>query len=129
MSFAFDDNSPEIWNKVRDFEIKFLRDLRSAVSVDSYEAVLKAAAAIPLHNAPGTLYTLPRLLSYVTRVAKFFTEVSKETTAKFENKVLCAALMRNWPTKMKHLLLDSAPAIGETWESLLQRFAEKSATS
>ena len=33
--------------------------------------------------------------------------------------------MRNWPQKMKHLLLDSAPAVGESWESLLQRFAEK----
>ena len=101
------------------------------MSVDSCEAVLKAAAAIPLHNVHGTLHTFPQLLrlSYVNRVAKFFTEVSRETTAKFENEVLCAALMRNWPTKMKHLLLDSAPAIGETWESLLQRFAEKSPTS
>ena len=26
---------------------------------------------------------------------------------------------------MKHLLLDSAPALGETWEALLQRFAEE----
>ena len=26
---------------------------------------------------------------------------------------------------MKHLILDSAPAIGETWEAMLQRFAEK----
>ena len=26
---------------------------------------------------------------------------------------------------MKHLLLDSAPAAGETWESLLQRLADK----
>ena len=71
---------------VCDFELKFLSDLRSAVSVDSYEAVLKAAAMIPLYNVPGTLYTLAQLLSYVTHVAKFFTEVSKETTAKFENK-------------------------------------------
>ena len=68
MSFAFDDCTPEIWNTARDFEVKFLQDLRSAVSIDSYEAVLKAAAAIPLHNVPGTLYTLPQLLSYVTRV-------------------------------------------------------------
>ena len=27
--------------------------------------------------------------------------------------------------KMKHLILDSAPAISETWENVLQRFAEK----
>ena len=26
---------------------------------------------------------------------------------------------------MKHLILDSAPAIGETWENMLQRFAGK----
>lgn len=33
--------------------------------------------------------------------------------------------MRNWPQKMRHLLLDSAPAMGESWEALLQRFVEK----
>lgn len=43
---------------------------------------------IPLYNVPGTIYTLAQLLFYVTRVAKFFTKVSKETTAKFENKQL-----------------------------------------
>ena len=59
---------------------------------DSYEAALKTAAAIPLYNVPGTLFSLAQLLSYVTRVAKFFTEVSKDTTAKFENKAICAAL-------------------------------------
>ena len=37
MSFAFDDTNSEIWKTVQDFEIKFLQDLRSAVSVDSYE--------------------------------------------------------------------------------------------
>ena len=63
-----------------------MSDLRSAVSVDSCEAVLKAVAMIPLYNVPGTLCTLAQLLPYVTHVAKFFTELSKETTAKFENK-------------------------------------------
>ena len=33
--------------------------------------------------------------------------------------------MRNWPPKMEHLLMDSAPAAGETWESMLQRLADK----
>ena len=70
------------------------------MSVDSYEAVLKAAAAISLYNTPGTLFALAQLLSYVTCVAKFFTEVSADTTAKFENKAICAALMQNWPPKM-----------------------------
>ncbi len=51
---------------VQDFEIKCLQDLRSSVSIDSYDAVLKAAAAIPLHNVPGTLFSLAKLLSYVT---------------------------------------------------------------
>ena len=62
------------------------------MSVDSYEAVLKAAAAIPLslYNVPGTLFSHTQLISYVTRVAKFFAEVSKDTTAKFENKAICA---------------------------------------
>ena len=86
MSFTFDDEHPDNWPTCRDFELKFLADLRSAVSVDSYKAVLKAVALIPLHNVPGQLYTPAQLLSYVTRVAKFFTEVSKDTTAKFENK-------------------------------------------
>ena len=95
------------------------------MSVDSYEAALKAAAAILSYNVPGTLLSLAQLLSYVTSVAMFFTEVPRETTAKFENKVLRAAPMRNWPAKMKHLLPDLAPAIGETWKALLQRFAGK----
>jgi hypothetical protein len=125
MSFDFDDEQPDRWKTVQDFEIKFLQDLRSAVSVDSYEAVLKAAAAIPLGIVPGQLFTLPQLLSYVTRVAKFFTEVSAATTAKFENKAICAALMRNWPVKMKHLLVDSCPSAGENWESMLERLANK----
>ena len=51
---------------MQDFEIKFLQDLHSAVSVDLYEAVLKAAAAIPVDNVPGTLFSLAELLSYVT---------------------------------------------------------------
>ena len=92
MSFAFDDSNPDIWKTVQDFEIKFLQDLRSSVSADSYEAVLKAAAAIPLYNVPGTLFSLAQLPSCVTRVAKFFTEVSKDTTAIFENKAICVAL-------------------------------------
>ena len=54
---------------------------------------LKTAAAIPLYNVPGTLFSLAQLPSYVTRVAKFFTEVSKDTTAKLENKAICAALI------------------------------------
>ena len=95
MNFDFDDANPDIWKTVQDFEIKFLKDLRSAVSVDSYEAVLKADAAIPLGNVPGTLFSLAQLLSYVTRVAKFFTEVSADTTATFESKAICAALMQN----------------------------------
>ena len=33
--------------------------------------------------------------------------------------------MRNWPQKMKHLLLDCAPAAGETWENMLQRLTDK----
>ena len=86
MSIVFDDDHPDNWPTVCDFELKFLSDLRSAVSVDSCEAVLKAVAMIPLYNVPGTLYTLAQLLPYVTCVAKFFTEVSKETTAKFESK-------------------------------------------
>ena len=125
MSFDFDEAHPDRWTIVQEFEIKFLQDLRSAVSVDSYEAVLKAAAAIPLGIVPGQLFTLPQLLSYVTRVAKFFTEVSAATTAKFENKAICAALMRNWPVKMKHLLVDSCPSAGENWESMLERLANK----
>ena len=125
MSFVFDAEHPNNWPLVQEFELKFLADLRSAVSVDSCEAVLQAVALIPLGNEAGTLCTLAQLLSYVTRVAKFFTDVSKGTLAKIESKVLCAALIRNWPQKMKHLILDSAPAIGETWEKMLQRFAEK----
>ena len=43
MSFAFDgEKYPNDWPTCRDFELKFLADLRSAVSVDSYKAVLKA---------------------------------------------------------------------------------------
>ena len=61
--------SISVQKTVQESEIKFLQDLHSAVSVDSCEAALKAAAAIPLHNVPGTLYTPPQLLSYVTRVA------------------------------------------------------------
>jgi hypothetical protein len=95
MSFDFDDKHPDRWKTVQDFEIKFLQDLRSAVSVDSCEAALKAAAAIPLGIVPGQLFSLAQLLSYVTHVAKFFTEVSAAATAKFENKAICAALMRN----------------------------------
>ena len=34
MSFEFDDAHPEIWKAVQDFEIKFVKDLRSAVSVE-----------------------------------------------------------------------------------------------
>ena len=120
MSFDFDEEHPDRWKTVQDFEIKFLQDLRSAVSVDSCEAVLKPASAIPLGNVPGTLLSVAQLLSYVTRVAKFFTEVSAATTAKFESKAICAALMRNWPVKMKHLLMDSCPSPGETWELIPQ---------
>ena len=47
----------------------------------SQKAAMKAAAAIPLGNVPGTLFSLPQLLSYVTRVAKFSIEVSTDTTA------------------------------------------------
>ena len=84
MSSIFDEDDPDNWPTVRDFELKFRQDLRSAVSVDSCEAVLKAAAMIPFYNVPGTLYSLAQLLSYVARAAKFFTssEVSKGTTAK-----------------------------------------------
>ena len=120
MTFIFDDSNPDIWNSARDFEIRFLQDLRSAVSVDSCEAAPRAAAAILLCNVPGTLPSLAQLLPCVTRVDKFFNEVSKAPTAKFKNEVLRAAFMRNWPTKMKHLLLNSAPAIGETWETLFR---------
>ena len=88
MSFTFDDEHPNNWPTVQKFELKFLADLRSAVSVDSCEAVLQAVALIPLGNVPGTLYTLAQLLSYVTRVAKFFTDVSKGTLAKIENSAL-----------------------------------------
>ena len=61
-----------------DFEIEFLQDLRFAVGVDSYEAALKAAAVIPLYNVLGALFSIAQVLSYVTRVAKFFTEVSMQ---------------------------------------------------
>ena len=33
--------------------------------------------------------------------------------------------MRNWPVKMKHLLVDSCPSAGENWESMLERLANK----
>ena len=88
MSFTFDDANPNNWPTVQAFELKFLADLRSAVSVDSCEAVLQAAALIPLGNEAGQLCTLAQLLSYVTRVAKFFTDVSKGTLAKIENSAL-----------------------------------------
>ena len=68
MNFNFDDAHPDIWKAAQDLEIKFLQDLRSAVSVDSCEAVVKAAAAIPLHNGPGTLFTLFQLLSHISHV-------------------------------------------------------------
>ena len=45
MNFEFDGNHPERWKAAQDFEIKFLQDLRSAVSVDSCEAALKAAGS------------------------------------------------------------------------------------
>ena len=125
MSFVFDDEHPDRWPIVQAHEIKFLEDLRAAVSVDSCEAVLQAAALIPLGTIPGELYSLAQLLTYVTRVAKFFTEVNKDTLAKIENKTLCAALIRNWPPKFKHIIQDSAPQAGEAWENLLQRFGEK----
>ena len=112
MSFVFDAEHPNNWPLVQAYELKFLADLRSAVSVDTCEAVLQAVALIPLGSEPGTLYGLAQLLSYVTCVAKFFTDVSKGTLAKIESKTLCAALIRNWPPKMKHLLQDSAPNIG-----------------
>ena len=44
MSFIFNEDRPDNWPTVHDFELKFLQDLRSVVSVDSYEAVLKAIA-------------------------------------------------------------------------------------
>ena len=89
MSFVFDAEHPNNWPLVQVFELKFLADLCSAVSVDSCEAVLQAAALIPqsrLSNKAGTLYTLAQLLSYVTHVAKFSTDASKDTLAKIENK-------------------------------------------
>ena len=64
MSFVFDDDRPDNWPTVRDFELKFLSDLRSAVSVDSYENVLKAVAMHdslvqrawnPIHSCPTTV--------------------------------------------------------------------------
>ena len=61
----------DAWPLVQAYELKFLEDLRAAVSVDSCEAVLQAAALIPLGNRSGELYTLAQLLTYVTRVAKF----------------------------------------------------------
>ena len=125
MSFVFDEANPDRWPLVQAYELKFLEDLRAAVSVDSCEAVLQAAALIPLGNRPGELYTLAQLLTYVTRVAKFFTEINKDTLAKIESKTLCAALIRNWPPKFKHILQDSAPQAGETWDKMLQRFGEK----
>ena len=75
---------------LQDFEIKFLKDLCSAVSVDSHGAVLKAAAAIPLGNSAGAPFSLALLLGYVTRVAKFFKEVPAGPTARFESKAACA---------------------------------------
>ena len=57
------DDHPDNWPTVRDFKLKFLRDLRSAVSVDSCEAALKDVAMIPLYNMPGTLYSLAQLPS------------------------------------------------------------------
>ena len=45
MSFDFDGEHPDRWKTAQDFEIKFLQDLRSAVSVDSCEAALKAAGS------------------------------------------------------------------------------------
>ena len=125
MSFVFDDKNPDRWPLVQAYELKFLEDLRSAVSVDSCEGVLQVVALIPLGNRPGELYTLAQFLSYVTRVAKFFTEINKDTLTKVESKTLCAALIRNWPPKFKHILRDSAPQAGETWDKMLQRFGEK----
>ena len=77
----FDAANPNRWPLVQAYELKFLADLRSAVSVDSCEAVLQAVALISLGNRPGDseLYTLAQLLSYVTRVAKFFTAKSIRT--------------------------------------------------
>ena len=70
------------------------------------------------------LLSLAQLLGYVTRVAKFFTKVPADTTKKFENKAVCAALMRHWPIKMRHLMANSAPNT-ETWEAMLERLAGK----
>ena len=125
MSFMFDEAHSARWPHVQAYEIQFLEDLRAAVSVDSCKAVLQAAALIPLGNCPGELYTLAQLLTYVTRVAKFFTEINKDTLAKIENKTLCTALTRNWPPKFRHVLQDSAPQAGETWDTMLQRFGEQ----
>ena len=106
MSFVFDEANPDRWPLVQAYELKFLEELRAAVSVDSCEAVLQAAALIPLGNRPGELYTLAQLLTCATRVAKFFTEINKDTLAKIESKTLCAALIRTWPPKFKHILQD-----------------------
>ena len=86
MSFVFDVGHPNNWPLVQAFELKFLADPRSAVSVNSCEVVLQAVALIPLSSEAGALCTLAQLLSYVTCVAKFFTDVSKGTLAKIENK-------------------------------------------
>ena len=89
MVFTFDESNPAIREAVRDFEIQWLNDLRSAATVDTYKAVLKGGSLIPLDNVPATLFSLAQLLGYVTRMAKFFTEVPADTTKKFENKAVC----------------------------------------
>ena len=48
MVFTFDDATPTIWEAVRDYKIQWWKHLSSAVTVDTYEAVLKAASLIPL---------------------------------------------------------------------------------
>ena len=114
-----DDN----WKKVQDWELDWLQKLRASVAQDTVQTVLEAAAEISLGAIPGTMLTSKQVLSYIGRVTALLDSLSATTTKELKPKALNSALMRKWPSALRHLMEDTAKP-DEDWEEMLERLSE-----
>ena len=69
------------------------------------------------------MLTSKQVLSYIGRVTALLDSLSTTTTKELKPKALNSALMRKWPSALRHLMEDTTKP-DEDWEEMLERLSE-----
>ena len=100
-----------------------MQKLRASVAQDTVQTVLEAASEISLGAIPGTTPTSKQVLPYIGRATALLDSLSATTTKELKSKALNSALMRKWPSALRHLMEDTTKP-DEDWEEMLERLSE-----